>query len=69
MRMTNFLTSIYPARNFVKNILDCYASDRDTWMQFATMDDNPEAADMQRQTFQKLETMIRTHMGERNHDN
>lgn len=54
---------------FCKNILDCYASDRDTWIQFATMDDNPEAADMQRQTFQKLETMICTHMEERNHDN
>jgi hypothetical protein len=48
--------------DFCKNILDCYASDRDTWMQFATMDDNPEIADIQRQTFQKLETMIRTSM-------
>lgn len=48
--------------DFCKNILDCYASDRDTWMQFDTMDDNPEVADMQRQTFQKLETMIRTSM-------
>ena len=48
--------------DFCKNILDCYASDRDTWMQFATMDDNPEVADMQRQTFQKLETIIRTPM-------
>lgn len=48
--------------DFCKNILDCYASDRDTWMQFGTMDDNPEVADMQRQTFQKLETMIRTSM-------
>lgn len=48
--------------DFCKNILDCYASDRDTWIQFATMDDNPEVADMQRQTFQKLETMIRTSM-------
>lgn len=48
--------------DFCKNILDCYASDRDTWMQFATMDDNPEVADMQRQTFQKLETIIRTSM-------
>lgn len=48
--------------DFCKNILDCYASDRDTWMQFSTMDDNPEVADMQRQTFQKLETMIRTSM-------
>ncbi len=48
--------------DFCKNILDCYASDRDTWMQFATMDDNPEVADIQRQTFQKLETMIRTSM-------
>lgn len=47
---------------FCKNILDCYASDRDTWMQFSTMDDNPEVADMQRQTFQKLETIIRTSM-------
>lgn len=46
--------------DFCKNILDCYASDRDTWMQFGTMDDNPEVADMQRQTFQKLETIIRT---------
>lgn len=53
---------------FCKNILDCYASDRDTWMQFATMDDNPEAADIQKQTFQKLETMIRTHMEECNHE-
>lgn len=48
--------------DFCKNILDCYASDRDTWTQFATMDDNPEVADIQRQTFQKLETMIRTSM-------
>lgn len=48
--------------DFCKNILDCYASDRNTWMQFATMDDNPEVADIQRQTFQKLETMIRTSM-------
>lgn len=48
--------------DFCKNILDCYASDRDTWMQFSTMDDNPEVADMQRQTFQKLETIIRTSM-------
>lgn len=48
--------------DFCKNILDCYASDRDTWMQFATMDDNPKVADMQRQTFQKLETIIRTSM-------
>lgn len=48
--------------DFCKNILDCYASDRDTWMQFATMNDNPEIADIQRQTFQKLETMIRTSM-------
>lgn len=48
--------------DFCKNILDCYASDRDTWMQFATMDDNPEVADIQRQTFRKLETMIRTSM-------
>ena len=48
--------------DFCKNILDCYASDRDTWMQFTTMDDNPEVADIQRQTFQKLETMIRTSM-------
>lgn len=48
--------------DFCKNILDCYASDRDTWMQFGTMDDNPEIADMQRQTFQKLETIIRTSM-------
>lgn len=48
--------------DFCKNILDCYASDKDTWMQFATMDDNPEVADIQRQTFQKLETMIRTSM-------
>lgn len=48
--------------DFCKNILDCYASDRDTWMQFGTMDDNPEVADMQRQTFQKLETIIRTSM-------
>lgn len=48
--------------DFCKNILDCYASDRDTWMQFTTMDDNPEVADMQRQTFQKLETIIRTSM-------
>lgn len=47
---------------FCKNILDCYASDKDTWMQFSTMDDNPEVADMQRQTFQKLETIIRTSM-------
>lgn len=31
-------------------------------MQFATMDDNPEVADMQKQTFQKLETIIRTSM-------
>lgn len=53
---------------FCKNILDCYASDRNTWMQFATMDDNPEAADIQKQTFQKLETMIRTHMEEDNHE-
>lgn len=48
--------------DFCKNILDCYASDRDTWMQFGTMDDNPEVTDMQRQTFQKLETIIRTSM-------
>lgn len=48
--------------DFCKNILDCYASDRNTWMQFDTMDDNPEVADMQRQTFQKLETIIRTSM-------
>lgn len=48
--------------DFCKNILDCYASDRDTWMQFATMDDNPEVADIQRQTFQKLETILRTSM-------
>lgn len=48
--------------DFCKNILDCYASDRDTWMQFGTIDDNPEVADMQRQTFQKLETIIRTSM-------
>ena len=48
--------------DFCKNILDCYASDKDTWMQFGTMDDNPEVADIQRQTFQKLETMIRTSM-------
>ena len=48
--------------DFCKNILDCYASDRDTWMQFGTMDDNPEVADMQRQTFQKLETIMRTSM-------
>ena len=48
--------------DFCKNILDCYASDRDTWMQFSTMDDNPEVTDMQRQTFQKLETIIRTSM-------
>ena len=46
--------------DFCKNILDCYTSDRDTWMQFGTMDDNPEVADMQRQTFQKLETILRT---------
>ena len=26
------------------------------------MDDNPEVADMQKQTFQKLETIIRTSM-------
>lgn len=50
------------SNDFCKNILDCYASDRDTWMQFGTMDDNPEVADMQRQTFQKLETIIRTSM-------
>lgn len=49
-------------KDFCKNILDCYASDRDTWMQFTTMDDNHEVADIQRQTFQKLETMIRTSM-------
>lgn len=48
--------------DFCKNILDCYASDRNTWMQFGTMDDNPEVADMQKQTFQKLETTIRTSM-------
>lgn len=48
--------------DFCKNILDCYASNKDTWMQFDTMDDNPEIADMQRQTFQKLETIIRTSM-------
>lgn len=48
--------------DFCKNILDCYTSDRDTWMQFSTMNDNPEVADMQRQTFQKLETIIRTSM-------
>lgn len=48
--------------DFCKNILDCYASDRDTWMQFGTMDDNTEVANMQRQTFQKLETIIRTSM-------
>lgn len=48
--------------DFCKNILDCYASDRNTWMQFGTMDDNPEVADIQRQTFQKLETIIRTSM-------
>lgn len=48
--------------DFCKNILDCYASDRNTWMQFGTMDDNPEVADMQKQTFQKLETIIRTSM-------
>lgn len=48
--------------DFCKNILDCYASDRDTWMQFGTIDDNPEVVDMQRQTFQKLETIIRTSM-------
>lgn len=48
--------------DFCKNILDCYASDRDTWMQFNTMDDNPEVADIQRQTFQKLETIIRNSM-------
>lgn len=48
--------------DFCKNILDCYASNRNTWMQFGTMDDNPEVADMQRQTFQKLETIIRTSM-------
>lgn len=48
--------------NFCKNILDCYTSDRNTWMQFGTMDDNPEVADMQRQTFQKLETILRTSM-------
>lgn len=48
--------------DFCKNILDCYASDRDTWMQFGTMDDNPEVADMQKQTFKKLETIIRTSM-------
>lgn len=48
--------------DFCKNILDCYASDRDTWMQFSTMDDNPEVTNMQRQTFQKLETIIRTSM-------
>lgn len=48
--------------DFCKNILDCYASNRDTWIQFSTTDDNPEVADMQRQTFQKLETIIRTSM-------
>lgn len=48
--------------DFCKNILDCYASDRNTWMQFGTMDDNPEVTDMQKQTFQKLETIIRTSM-------
>lgn len=48
--------------DFCKNILDCYASNRDTWLQFGTMDDNPEVADMQRQTFQKLETILRTSM-------
>ena len=55
-------------KEFCENILDCYASDRDTWLQFTTMDDNPEVVDMQRQTFQKLETMIRTHMKEDNHE-
>lgn len=54
---------------FCKNILNCYTSDRNTWMQFATMDDSPEATDIQRQIFQKLEKMIRTHMEGRNHDN
>lgn len=48
--------------DFCKNILDCYTSDKDTWIQFDTMDDNPEVADMQRQTFQKLETILRTSM-------
>lgn len=48
--------------DFCKNILDCYASNRDTWMQFDTINDNPEVADIQRQTFQKLETIIRTSM-------
>lgn len=31
-------------------------------MQFGTMNDNHEVADMQRQTFQKLETILRTSM-------
>ena len=49
-------------QEFCKNILDCYASDKNTWMQFATMDNEPEVVDVQRKSFQKLETTIRTHM-------
>lgn len=48
--------------DFCKNILDCYASDKDTWMQFATMDNEPEVADMQKRTFQKFETTIRNYL-------
>lgn len=49
-------------QEFCKNILDCYASDKNTWMQFATMDNEPEVVDVQRKSFQKLEKTIRTHM-------
>ena len=40
-------------QEFCKNILDCYASDKDTWMRFGTMDVTPEEAEIQRKTFQK----------------
>lgn len=47
---------------FCKNILDCYASDKDTWMQFATMDDTLDAVNTRKQIFQKLETTIHDYL-------
>lgn len=48
--------------DFCKNILDCYASDKDTWMQFATMDDTLDAVNTRKQIFQKLETTIHDYL-------
>lgn len=56
-------------KDFCKNIMNCYTSDKDTWIQFGIIDDKPDTVLSAKKAFQDLETSIHACMARYHHEN